>query len=1132
MVDVGPGADRGGAGTGGLAIGRQLLGVHAIAVVAFVLFAFFGLRTLDRLDGSWRALSERGTQKLALLERLQSSLGYGGMIHHLKNYVLRGDEVYAEWFWDDMAAARLVLEEYGDLEALSPGEREDLRLLAGMLDQYSGSMERLADGGIDTAERDGLARVDDTPFFAAMDLLRRRAGSEFAGSSGALSAELAQTRQVLTVLGLVGGGAMLFGGTPLLIWLARRLRAYVAERAEHEAYLGAAKERAEAVAAENVLLAAAVTASVEPVVVVDSNGLVRIANRAAEELASIIGQRREAGELALVLRPECVGDRVAAALRGAVREGRAIQARVEVDPDPDVHLPVLGKGAVHRPETVWLEVTVSPIQGASGQPDGAAISERDVTGSRARERSDHLRAEGSEAYARIARVMGEDRPLEERLEEAVGVVLSLEQLEVEKKGGVFLFEEGDDRLRMSVTVGQFSDAFLRDESEVMLGSCLCGRAALSGELIVSDNCFEDERHEHAWPSMTPHGHYIVPLNAGGKTVGVLFLYTDVNPSHDEARLDALRHIGSILAHAILRERVSRQIRAANTTMRTAQERFELALAGSRDAIFDWDRMTDEIFLAPRWAELLGTSEVPTGRGIGTLLSRVAPARRDTVEAELTGFLAGDEAYFESEFQLVREDSRTVWVLCRAAASRDENGVARRVSGSVADISRIKQAESTLQRLVHTDALTGLASRVQLLEQVESGLARSRAGGGVTAVLFFDFDRFKVVNDSLGHDTGDALLRGIAGRLTRNLRDGDTAARFGGDEFVVVLEGLPDDAAAYRIGEKLLGVCSAPYEINGHSIVSTASIGLVTSSLGYDDPAAMIRDADAAMYQAKAAGRGRVVVFDTTMHAAALDRLNLEAELRQATASGQFELAYQPIVELESGQVAGAEALCRWVHPERGRVSPEVFIAIAEDANLIQEIGSWVIAQACTQLADWRARGTVEPGFRLSVNVSKAQLLTPGFAQEFLDVLRRHDLAPDALKLEVTETTLVDNRSDVAQVLRDLRDRDVTVVMDDFGTGHSSLSGLDALPVDELKIDQSFVRRAEANKDLIAIISAITTLADHLSLGTVGEGIETPDQISLLQSIGCQHGQGYLFGEPMAPGAFEAYLRGARAKRAA
>ncbi len=436
---------------------------------------------------------------------------------------------------------------------------------------------------------------------------------------------------------------------------------------------------------------------------------------------------------------------------------------------------------------------------------------------------------------------------------------------------------------------------------------------------------------------------------------------------------------------------------------------------------------------------------------------------------------------------------------------------------------LKEAMIRLEQAASTDKLTGLPNRAALLRRLEQRMRHQPQDGNIFAVLFFDFDRFKVVNDSLGHDVGDALLCDITAIFHRELREADMAARFGGDEFVVLLNDLTDEDDAHLTANRLLYAFARPHLLDGHTVVSTASIGLVTSVRAYDTAAEMIRDADVAMYQAKDAGRSQVAVFGQAMHDDAMDRLVLESELRSAIERDQLRLLYQPIVEMQSGQLAGFEALLRWEHPERGFVCPSDFVSIAEDTGLINDIGRWILHTASAQIADWNQKyGSIHP-LSINVNVSKRQLLCDTFIDDILDCQRQHDHHARYVKLEITESIIVDEQADVVPRLAQLREYGYSIVMDDFGTGSSSLSALSDYPIDALKIDQSFIRPLDMDRSLLAIVDAIVSLADNLGISTVAEGIETLEVVSAIQSVDCTYGQGYFFSKPLSTEDAEAYI---------
>lgn len=437
-------------------------------------------------------------------------------------------------------------------------------------------------------------------------------------------------------------------------------------------------------------------------------------------------------------------------------------------------------------------------------------------------------------------------------------------------------------------------------------------------------------------------------------------------------------------------------------------------------------------------------------------------------------------------------------------------------------------ESVMGRLeaaATTDELTGLPNRVMFMNILRDTLAQSREDGNQFAVLFMDFDRFKVVNDSLGHEVGDALLCDIAKRIRKSLCDDDVVSRFGGDEFVVLLKDLASWFEAELMGRALLDVLAAPHRLDDYLIVTTASIGLVNNEHDYDDPNELIRDADIAMYQAKGSGKAKVVIFDKEMQATAMERMRLEADLQLALSAGnQFSLAYQPIIDLESGRLTGFEALLRWERPGQGPVSPADFIPVAEDTGMIVEIGRWVMETAAQQIAIWNKDLCLLENLSVNVNVSKQQLLAPNFVSDMLACKERFNLSDEELHLEITESTIANDREDVIPLLRQLQENGFKIAMDDFGTGVSSLSALHEYPIDVLKIDQAFIRVLDRDRSLLAVVTSITNMAENLGIKTVAEGIETQYVVGALQSINCTWGQGYLFAKPLKPEDAERYIR--------
>ncbi len=547
----------------------------------------------------------------------------------------------------------------------------------------------------------------------------------------------------------------------------------------------------------------------------------------------------------------------------------------------------------------------------------------------------------------------------------------------------------------------------------------------------------------------------------------------------------------------------------------AKQRFELAVRGSRDGLWDWNLITDQIYYAPRWKQMLGLRDDEIGSSPDEWTSRIISKDLDVFKERIAAHIDSDEDEFEIESRMVHTDGSIRWMLCRGAAIRDDSGKAFRLAGSFAEITDIKEAQEQLRITAEHDRLTGLPNRELLKDRVQQAiLSTHRDSDTIFAVLFFDFDRFKIVNDSLGHDAGDELLINISNRFRKEIRAFDTAARFGGDEFVVLLQKLNCPEEAIEITNRLLEAFAVPHQIQGHEITSTASIGLVTSNMGFENADEIIRDADAAMYQAKNAGRGRVVVFDKTMHEEAVDRLQLEKDMRMSIEQEQFHLRYQPILDLESGDIYGFEALIRWDHPVRGLVPPDHFIYIAEDSGLIIPIGEWVFREACRQAKIWNDLYGQNRPICITVNMSKRQICHPNIVDTIQTIIKETGAKHSYIRIEITETTIVDARHDMVPVLEEIRALGIALAMDDFGTGQSSLATLHKFPIDILKIDRGFIQSMEINRELSAVIQSIISLAHHLNMTIVAEGIETLDQIAVLQALGCELGQGYQFAKPL------------------
>lgn len=563
----------------------------------------------------------------------------------------------------------------------------------------------------------------------------------------------------------------------------------------------------------------------------------------------------------------------------------------------------------------------------------------------------------------------------------------------------------------------------------------------------------------------------------------------------------------------LREGFERERRFA-ATLRESEERYALAARGANDGLWDWDLVSGRVYYSARWAGILGCTEAELGARIEGWFARVHPDDLAGLRDVIGDHLAGRRSHIEHEYRMGHGDGSLRWVLARGVAVFDPDGRPTRIAGSQTDITGRKEAEERLRQSAVHDALTGLPNRTLLLDRLQQAIHHARRDPRFQfAVLYLDLDRFKTVNDSLGHLAGDQLLVGIANRLRESLRATDTVARLGGDEFALILTDLGAPRNAEVAAEQLQEALRAPFEIGGQLVFTSTSIGIAVGDPSCERADDFLRDADTAMYRAKTQGRARHEVFDARMHEQAMDRLRLEAELRHALERGEFLLYYQPIISLRTMATIGAEALLRWKHPDRGLMPPMSFVPVAEDTGLIGRVGEWVIRVACRQAREWR--DVLGRPLRIAVNVSPQQLRDERFIDIVKGSLAREDLGPESLAIELVESSLIENAATTRHALEELQAIGVSISVDDFGTGYSSLSYVKRFPISALKIDRTFVQGIPDDANDTAISTAIIAMANTLHLTAVAEGVETREQAEFLSERGCDAGQGYHFSCPLS-----------------
>lgn len=570
-----------------------------------------------------------------------------------------------------------------------------------------------------------------------------------------------------------------------------------------------------------------------------------------------------------------------------------------------------------------------------------------------------------------------------------------------------------------------------------------------------------------------------------------------------------------------------RLKQTERALKHSELRLSLVLRGTNDAAWDWDLATGEIYYSPRWWEMLGLTPdaLPATRDLWKRYLHPDDALR--IGSTLEGLLGSDIESYELEFRLRHRQGHYVPVLSRGFILRDAHGQALRVSGANTDLTERKEAEHQIYRLAYYDILTDLPNRRKMMQELDEMLALPAPVHGWGAILFIDIDNFKLLNDSMGHAVGDLLLKQVALRLQACVRTQDVLARLGGDEFVALLGDLGHDPTsalqtAKDMAHKARSALAQPYALDDISYLCTVSVGIALFDYGLRGAEDTLKHADVAMSHAKSTGKNKLCVYDKAMEVAMQERLALEHDLRTDLHARRLQMYLQPQVDSD-GRTVSAEALLRWNHSTRGDVPPAQFIPLAEATGLILPLGEWVLETACRQLAAWASHPHTE-SLTLSVNTSVRQLHDAGFVPCVLEVLRRTGANPSRLVLEVTESLFAENIETIIERMMLLRERGVRFALDDFGTGYSSLSYLQRMPLDEIKIDRSFIQGIQEGGRGATITRMIISLAKNLGIKTVAEGVETSEQKDFLYRHGCFHYQGYICGEAVPPEDFAALLR--------
>lgn len=544
-------------------------------------------------------------------------------------------------------------------------------------------------------------------------------------------------------------------------------------------------------------------------------------------------------------------------------------------------------------------------------------------------------------------------------------------------------------------------------------------------------------------------------------------------------------------------------------LRESEERYALAATGANDGLWDWNLKTNTIYYSPRWKSMLGYTQEEIGNSPQEWFKRVHASDLEKLESALLNHQSMDQTHIEVEYRIQHKDGTVLWMLTRGTIVYDDQAKASRIAGSQTDITQRKLAEERLLFDAFHDALTHLPNRALFMDRLERLLDRTKRYKNYKfAVLFIDIDRFKVVNDSLGHAIGDQLLVEISKRLERCLRSGDTVARLGGDEFTILLDGVEGIKTATEIANRIHDQLSSSFNLGVQNVFITASIGITLSESEYIQAGDFLRDADTAMYKAKLSGKARHEIFDRTMHTRVMETLNLEADLRRAIEREEFHLHYQPIISVATGKVVKMEALLRWTHPQSGILPPMHFIPLAEETGMIFPIGEWVLKTVCQQSRTWSAAGF--SNLRIALNFSARQFQQKNLPELIKKIMQTTNTSPPMIELEITESIAMEDVGLSIKILNELRAMNIPITIDDFGIGYSSLSCLKLFPMDAIKIDRSFIHDIPASQINAAITTAIISLGHGLGLKVVAEGVETKEQLNFLKDHACDEIQGYLY----------------------
>jgi diguanylate cyclase (GGDEF)-like protein/PAS domain S-box-containing protein len=772
----------------------------------------------------------------------------------------------------------------------------------------------------------------------------------------------------------------------------------------------------------------------------------------------------------------------------------ALQGEMQHAPDLPFHVPQTGRSG-------WVAGTYGPLRDDSGAIIGVIGIIRDIT---ERRRAEKLQS----ALYRIAQTTSAAEDMDAFYAAIHGIV---GELMYARNFYIAIYDKATDLIRFPYFVDEVD---VVPPVVVRPGKTLTGYLLRTGQpLLASPKVFEGlvARGEVESVGGSSVDWLGVPLTRGDEAFGVLVVqsYSETVRFTDADR-DLLTFVSQHVAAAFDRKRGA-------DALRESESRFRALADTAPCAIFIYQGQSF-LYVNAAGADLTGYSLAELQQL--AFWDIVHPEFQDLIRERGLARQRGEPVPTRYEFKIRRKDGQPRWVDFSAGTIEFDGQPA--ALGTAFDVTERKRAEEQITEIAYHDNLTGLPNRLLFHDRLRQAVVQAHRGGHRVAVLFLDLDRFKTINDSLGHTVGDRLLRGVSERISDSVRESDTVARLGGDEFTLLLPRVNDATDVAKVAEKILESLRQAFPVDGHELFVTSSMGISLYPEDGHDPESLVKNADTAMYRAKELGRDKYQLYTPAMNARAMERLALENSLRKALTNDELIIYYQPVVDLETRRIRGLEALLRWRHPELGLVSPAEFIPLAEVTGLILPIGPWLLRTACSQAKAWQEQGM--PGLTVSVNLSARQFQQEDLVEQVTHALDVSGLAPACLDLEITESHAMQSPETAAEILRALKAVGVRISIDDFGIGYSSLGYLKRLPIDTLKIDQSFVRDIITDPDDAAIVTAVIAMARTLKLSVVAEGVETEEQLAFLAARGCDRMQGYLFSHPLPPDECGALLR--------